>query len=262
MSHFAGLVILTPNYNGTLEEALEMYDENIEFDEYSLGKVSEFDKLNFIFYYNNLRTEITKKFYDKLISDGIEVEDFQSCIYKNKDKFVEFVISEYPNIFDDFDELYKRKGFDWNNNRWKINPETKELEEYSTYNPHSKWDWYEVGGRWSNSIKTKKNEFVDACFLDEIDWTPFKESDYCKKPIKNIFGEECKKLKKNVKWHFNRKELPFCFVIDEQWIEKGKMGWWAMTQDEMSEEEWEEKMFGSISKLPENSMCYLVDFHI
>lgn len=34
MSHFAGLVILTPNYKGDLESALERYDENTEVPEY------------------------------------------------------------------------------------------------------------------------------------------------------------------------------------------------------------------------------------
>ena len=49
MSHFAGLVILTPSYGGDLDESLKKYDENIEVDEYSKGEVSLFDKLSFIF---------------------------------------------------------------------------------------------------------------------------------------------------------------------------------------------------------------------
>ena len=30
-----------------------------------------------------------------------------------------------------------------------------------TYNPNSRWDWYSIGGRWRNSLLTKKeNEDV------------------------------------------------------------------------------------------------------
>lgn len=28
--------------------------------------------------------------------------------------------------------------------------------ELSTYNPNSRWDWYEIGGRWHNILLTKK----------------------------------------------------------------------------------------------------------
>ena len=31
----------------------------------------------------------------------------------------------------------------------------KEGNEWSTYNPNSKWDWYQVGGRWCGSLKLK-----------------------------------------------------------------------------------------------------------
>lgn len=27
---------------------------------------------------------------------------------------------------------------------------------YDYYNPDAKWDWYEIGGRWSNALKVKK----------------------------------------------------------------------------------------------------------
>ena len=62
---------------------------------------------------------------------------------------------------------------------------------YDYYNPDAKWDWYEIGGRWSNSLKVKKDaqfnmgghygkmgtpegkgryRWVDAAPLCEIEW--------------------------------------------------------------------------------------------
>ncbi len=39
-------------------------------------------------------------------------------------------------------------------------------------NPNAKWDWYQEGGRWNNSIKTKSGVFCNSCKISEIDFTP------------------------------------------------------------------------------------------
>jgi len=54
-----------------------------------------------------------------------------------------------------FDDLYREKGKDWNDRVWEYNDEGI-LVEYSTYNPNSKWDWYELGGRWTGYFKLKE----------------------------------------------------------------------------------------------------------
>lgn len=56
-----------------------------------------------------------------------------------------------------FEELYKQYGEEYNGNIWK--PDEKgEWHEYSTYNEHSKWDWYLLGGRWRGFFKLKKGK--------------------------------------------------------------------------------------------------------
>lgn len=40
----------------------------------------------------------------------------------------------------------------------------------STYNPNSKWDWYEVGGRWGGSLKLKNGGTTDEDYAGQIDW--------------------------------------------------------------------------------------------
>lgn len=42
----------------------------------------------------------------------------------------------------------------------------KEYNEMSTYNPNSKWDWYQIGGRWYNTIIVKDN--VTDCISNEV----------------------------------------------------------------------------------------------
>jgi hypothetical protein len=49
-------------------------------------------------------------------------------------------------------------------------------------------------------------------------------------------------------------------VVDGEWIERAKMGWWGMTTDE--KDNWDETFHDILSKLPEDSEVTLVDFHI
>ena len=139
MSHFCGLVILTPEFakSNSFEESLEKYSENVEVPEYCTGEVSREDKKRFVKYYTG------KKSYTKK----------------------------------SFDELYAEKGDDWNDNDWKKD-EKGVWQRYTTYNPDSKWDWWCLGGRWDSCIKTKSGEFVDECKLGEIDFKPYAEDCY------------------------------------------------------------------------------------
>lgn len=41
-------------------------------------------------------------------------------------------------------------------------------EEY-WYNPDAKWDWYEIGGRWKDSLKLKSGKHVDSALVKDID---------------------------------------------------------------------------------------------
>ena len=42
---------------------------------------------------------------------------------------------------------------------------------FSTYNPKSKWDWYQVGGRYAGMLRTKSGN-VDEAPIEAIDLTP------------------------------------------------------------------------------------------
>ena len=219
MSHFCGLVILTPEYEKELDDAIEKYSESIEVPEYLVREVSVDEKKNFVKYYTG------KKFYTKK----------------------------------SFEKLYAEKGADWNSNNWKKN-EKGVWQIYSTYNPDSKWDWWCLGGRWTNCIKTKKGEFVDECTLGEIDFKPYPED--CYEDAENWKGEPCKRLKEEHKFHYAKGDMPFCIIIDGVWYERGEMGWWAMVSNEKTTEAWENEIENLLASLPENSDVYNVDFHI
>lgn len=120
MSHFTVMII-----GENPEDQLEPYAEDLKVDEYSRGLVSEEEKQSFIDYYTN--------------KDNVNISK----------------LTENANM--SFDELYKQYGEDWNGLHWRKD-ENGQWNDYSTYNPNSKWDWYSLGGRWSGAFITKLKE--------------------------------------------------------------------------------------------------------
>ena len=281
MSHFCGLVIMTPEYaeNNGFEDSLEKYNENIEYEPYVSGEVSDYEKVRFLECYNkdNVNEDAIKNEFADTHA-GVErfqsFEDFKNkwgsdnrkryvytLAYDHKDEYCKFFIEKFQELFADFDNQYEEHGEDWNGSRWKKNDDGV-WEEWSTYNKNSKWDWYSLGGRWSKCIKTKSGEFVDECFLDEIDWSPFKTEDYEEETKKDWSGNEYRKLKDSVKYHYTENDVPFCLIIDGVWYERGKMGWWACVSDEKEKSDWNEEFMNLIKALPEKSIVANCDFHI
>lgn len=75
------------------------------------------------------------------------------------------------------------------------------------FNPNAEWDWFEIGGRWNNSIKTKSGVFCNSCKIGGIDFTP----DERKMEINRRFWEivvDKEPLKEGEK-------KPFCFYTEE-----------------------------------------------
>lgn len=277
MSHFAGLVVLTPDYlkNHSFADSLAKYDEGLEVPEYSRGEVSDFDKVRFIEYYSEkkIKKNLKEMLYNNLLAagkieayneekDGTLARFYTLVSLDYKDEYAELFKKHYPKLFDNFSSLYAEKGNDWNDNRWRINHITGNWEEYSTYNPLSKFDWYDCSGRWSKCVKTKNGEYVNECLLGEIDWSDFKPEDYEEEEKEDWLGKKYKPLKENVKYHFTKSAPPFCLVVDGEWFEKGQMLYWGMTSEEKEQEEWNKQFFDILDRLPEDSLCYNVDFHI
>lgn len=278
MSHFAGLVVLTPDYlkNHSVDGSLAKYDEQLEVEEYSRGEVDDFEKIQFIEYYskNMINKNLKEMLYENLVKSGeIEVYDPLKHNYEkerylyitmsdHKAEYVELFKKNYPNLFDNFSSLYAKKGEDWNGGNWRINHLTGNWEEYSTYNPNSVFDWYAYGGRWDSSIKTKTDEYVNECLLEEIDWTDFKPEDYEEEEKEDFWGKKYHPLKENVKWHFTENNPPYCLFVDGCHYSIGDMGWFGCSSNEKDENVWSKEVQNILSKLPRNSEVYLLDFHI
>lgn len=254
MSHFCGFVIITPNCPMDIEESLEAYNEELELP---MHKV--LTKEQIIEKGRKSIEEYKEGWYAEYLKDP---ED-----YKRKHthtEHIKYISEEFPKklewtdeqVYEDYISCYREdieNGADWckiglDGSLWK------------TTNENAKWDWYDEGGRWDGSIKTKDGEFVNVCALKNIDWTEFTDDDYEKEEKENFWGEKYRPLKESVKWHFTKSSVPFCLVVDGEWFEKANMGWWGMTANE--KDNWNDMFHDIISKLPEDSMVTLIDFHI
>ena len=280
MSHFAGLVILTPKYleHHSFEGSLEKFNENLEVDEYCKGKLSDYEKAEFLEWYcfdNHVIDEQHQKMFVKYIRKNIGFETqkqykenrsgftyndyYKYLTYKNQKSFGRFFKKYFPDLFSKFEEEYEKNGESWNGNTWHKD-EKGVWCKYSTYNPDSKWDWYANGGRWNNAIKTKSGEFVNECLADEIDLEPYPNE--CYKDDTDWRGNPIRVLKDEYDWHYTKDDMPFCVVIDGVWYERGQMGWWACVSNEKDKDVWNEEVAKMLAEIPGDSEVYNVDFHI
>jgi hypothetical protein len=96
-----------------------------------------------------------------------------------------------------------------------------------TYNPHAKWDWYQLGGRWSRIFKG--NAVTMKTLL--------------------------KRLKKGT-------DAPYSFITpDGVWHAKGEMGWWGISTGDKEEREWLDECRAIFAQYPKHTVL-LYDLHI
>ncbi len=264
MSHFTVLVI-----GNDPELQLAPYDENLEMKEI----------------YVQIREDELQEKYEEFLKE----HPTEKNIYKTAN---DWVLDWYEY------EYEKGKGYG------------------NYYNPKSKWDWYELGGRWSGFFKLKSSENVDVAFKKDIDfefmkveskkkaekrWKAFhsiikdniipnfdqilKECNNNIDKAREIYNsyQSIKDLKKSDDFIFltskDMKKLlvpledfkssaregaiaTFAVVINGNWYEEGKMGWWARVSDEKDEDAWIEEFNKLLDSVDGNTILSLYDCHI
>lgn len=98
--------------------------------------------------------EQLEKYDENLVYDeyDAEVRDYRIDSFKRfckREKGIE--------VGDSIDEAYTYYGQEYNGNEWFKKDDGKWYEK-TTYNPHSKWDWYVIGGRFSGDFFTHLTE--------------------------------------------------------------------------------------------------------
>jgi hypothetical protein len=193
-------------------------------------------------------------------------------------------------------------------------------------NPNRHWDWYVVGGRWSNFLRLKNGNKANSARKGDIDfaamrdeagkdaeiewlemqtargehqtWTPWEEylnfvkewvgeqsqnpkgmdwarNSYNEQPAIKLMKEHGPKqgflssldrfaqpLDEYVAAARNRSTSTFAYCENRQWAEKGEMGWWGISLNEMAQSDWDKLLNERIDALPDDAVLTVVDCHI
>lgn len=60
----------------------------------------------------------------------------------------------------------------------------------------------------------------------------------------------------------DRATVTYAIVKDGQWVAKGEMGWWGMSDDKVGEADWNRKVNEMLDALPDDTLITVVDCHI
>lgn len=164
----------------------------------------------------------------------------------------------------------------------EVEPYTDNDGETTTYNPKSKWDWYQIGGRWGhkdNVIQIK--DFILYENIDDATRRLYEEAWHCFETNTELSEEVLNKLFDGFNmWKGsyyikrygtcdnwikqNTSNLPYAFVDANGWYEKGQMGWFGCdnaTKESIDDyTEFAEKYFTSEEN--QNKYIVWVDCHI
>lgn len=175
--------------------------------------------------------DIVKQNHAKAYESAIEYLRKSDITESNKE-YYQSIIDK--GLFISYEDAWK-KVLDWG---YKLDDEENLL---STYNPDSKWDWYSIGGRWSGFLCTKERDDegnpirVNQAQFKDIDW------DYM--------------IENNI--------IPFNYVTEDgEWREKGEMGWWGMTTNEMEQDAWTGNFKNYLKLVEDDCLVTVIDFHI
>lgn len=160
---------------------------------------------------------------------------------------------------------------------------------FLTYNPNSKWDWYDIGGRFSNIIPLTNGEWANEASMDEVNiecGDPKKYKDAVRFWQLYVEGQEpeTEEDKKLIKFVYYSKEYyterfsdaheyaEWCagfnfyaaLLPNYEWFEPGKMGWWGISFASSEDDKaWRKQCKEILKKAKENHWTVtIVDCHI
>lgn len=237
MSHYAVVVLTEEGDEGEVFDLLAPYDENIEADPYETAC-----------YCMNANAFHARN--EASAEHGIDWQKFRDEYWA--DQSIEHTPEEW--------EKRTKWALDWEKQYELEHPEIYHASpdcpdcngtglRTTTYNLDSKWDWYEVGGRWDGELFGEPRPSEDGGFNFE---PGHDEIQHNSRPTYELLDHDGQ----------GNPFYPFAIVTpDGQWHEKGKMGWWGIVADEKDKDAWHtevERLYEEFG----DSMAVLVDCHI
>ena len=231
MSHFA--VAIFTDENTTIESLLEPYCEGISVDRYL-----EYTREQLI---KNARDRLesfrTTKYAEYLKDPAAYLE--KVCHGDADNPHYVYISSEFMRRYNETDEQVLKRELE----SYEDDMQDQDGNVYSTYNPNSKWDWYDIGGRFSGML-------IDSDDGEEADEIPAERIDLIKmgriaresmEPYEEVFNNGWYKTEYMKRMYpdkeiYERIRTTFwtraVVTPDGEWHEVGQMGWFACSSEE------------------------------
>lgn len=226
--------------------------------------------------------EWMEPFCEDLERDRISDWGVQDTLKYLKDHNVDFPY-DYVNEtnLEEYLAVVKNEGFD-------ISEHDNEGNLYYFGNKNAKWDWYQIGGRWSGMLKKLDGTRCDECEVKDLDLSldtkayneakRFWEVVVDNQPLTDVerpsdfftmFKPEYYIEMYSDRDNFAKSQASFstfAMLLDGEWYEQGKMGWFAMsdTTKESLEKftDFMDKTLRELKKTHPHATVTLVDCHI
>lgn len=304
MSHFAVMVV------GDIEDNLAPFHEfeSTGFDDEFVQNIDVTEQ----------KREDYKKWCEPKSRNLIKIECVPGSSDDNEDKdsnedvsfayflseiegFTEVPFGEKPDI------IYDHKfGY------FTVDAHGEVLTVVNRTNPDSKWDWYSIGGRFSDHLLSKNGQRGDSFLKSEIDveemrcqagdnaakmydevmkgvkpdWIPWLKARsmypndlerarrfYQGQPqigqinrnTDNPFIYYDDYLMSREKYIERKRAEALCtyaYVQDCEWFAIGNMGWFGLSSDEITPDEWNDQFNKWFEALPDDALLTVVDCHI
>lgn len=265
MSHYTVAVITRtdPRESDELERLLAPFDENMEVERYLHRTKAQI-------------IEDGKKHKEEMLE---RLKEF------DKDKLIEILTNRayrwWRDIFncETDEDFYKMEAY-------QDMIDTDSGDEYTTYNPNSRWDWYEVGGRWSEELRDYEGEYWNTLQIKDWDYNyidaeeinecsrywdiAVKSAEMTEEEKEKFFffhGPEYYLEKYGNKSNYVKSVITFhtyaVLTPDGEWLAPGNVVWFGGSDAKLSDESnWEKNYTSLIDTFDRNYYVTLVDCHI
>ena len=273
MSHYAVAVFLAPD-GKDLEELLAPFDENLHVPHY----ISKADIIA------RARKEI-EDYKNGTYAEYLKDPASYVAKYGNKPDHIKYITKEFPMKLNWTDEDCYLDGIRYYEEE-DIKPDGS---VFSDYNPNSKWDWYEIGGRFSDVVPIKDGGYSNEASMRDVNINHRDENAYKKalrfwqlyvdgqEPVteedeellkfvwykKEYYAERYENAEEYAAWvsgfTFYAALLP-----TGEWLEPGQMGWWGVSHATAEDDKaWHKKVKEILKQAQDNDWeITIVDCHI
>ena len=282
MSHFTVLVI-----GDDVDKQLEKYDENERVPEYKRGEVSQEEKDRILDYYQR-----NKNF----------VGTFEECYAQYGEDWDGNALKKDENgVWCEFSTYNPESKWDWFivGGRWsgyfKMKPGVKpKLGEPGVFKNEAEAGHGDVAMKkdidfegMRNDAGIKAGEYYDKikAIIGELpiaeEWDVIRErfedindarTAYQNQPAKLALSNAGEHWVEPAEFNCTREEFierarmsavsSYAVVKDGVWYQKGDMGWWGLSSNEMSDNEWNVKFNELIESVPDDTLFTCIDCHI